>query len=124
VPISRKDFFSIKQKLNKVLNAEVVDRRNKSSHLSNKFSSIILIFFTVMENLKRIVYADFHERVRKAYFRAENWQDLGGPSAQLERFAIATENALTCFPRNLEEDHAIQGRLSDLFQEQTHNACI
>jgi hypothetical protein len=105
------------------MNAEVVDRRNKSSHLSNKFV-ILFYLFTGMEGLKRIVYPNFHEKVSKAFFRAENWQALSGPSAQLERYAIATENALTCFPRNGEEDDAIQGRLSDLFQEQAHNVCI
>jgi hypothetical protein len=77
-----------------------------------------------MEGLKKIVYSNFHEKVRKAYFRAENWQALSGPNAQLERYAIATENALTCFPRNFEEDKAIEGRLSDLFKEHAHNACV
>jgi hypothetical protein len=77
-----------------------------------------------MESLKKIVYTDHHEKVSKAFFRAENWQALCGPHAQIERYAIATENALTCFPRSFEEDNAIQERLVDLFQEQAHNVCI
>jgi hypothetical protein len=82
-----------------------------------------------MKSLKSIMYGgpnfDGQPReVRYSYFKAESWEALCGRNSQLERFAIGTENALTCFPRDMEEDATIKGRLSDLFKDQAHTACI
>jgi hypothetical protein len=77
-----------------------------------------------MDGLKRLLFnSPSRDDVRKAFTETERWETLGGQTAQLHRYTGITEDLLTIYPRNFEEDKAMHKSITEIFKDQAFKTC-